>query len=159
MSGIDTSARVKVVVYDLSTLRFRRSARKTSMSIVAASGEVLAVIDTLAIDNNEDAAYGACEHALAAGRVRREGNYHRVALYNPYSGEISYQPAPESVVFGADKPIAIEMLGSLGEVVGGAGAEELHLEGAGGAVVLRRREVSVAAAARAWEASGDRAGA
>jgi len=146
---------VRVVVYDLSTLRFRRSARKTSMSIVAASGEVLAVVDTLAIESNEDAAYGACEHALAAGRIRREGGYHRVALYNPYSGEISYQAAPDSIVFGAERPIAVEALGSVGEVRGETGEEELHL----GGYVLGRREVSVAGATRAWESTGDRTGA
>jgi hypothetical protein len=142
---------VGIVVYDLATLRFRRSSRKTSMSVVAASGEVLAVVDTLAIDSNEDAAYAACEHALSAGRVRRDGRYRKVGLYNPYSGEISYKAAPDSVVFGCEKPISIETLGSCGEVFGENGVEELHI----GETNLPRREVGVVQASRAWESSGE----
>lgn len=140
-----------IVVYDLATLRFRRSSRKTSMSVVAASGEVLAVVDTLAIDSNEDAAYAACEHALSAGRVRRAGRYLKIGLYNPYSGEVSYKAAPDSIVFGCERPISIEALGSCGEVVRD---EELRIEGS----VLPRREVGVVQASRAWEASGEARG-
>lgn len=143
---------VDIVIYDLSTLRFRRSARKTSMSVIAASGEVLAVVDTLAVDSNEDAAYAACEHALATARVRREGTWCRIGLYNPYSGETSYRPAPDSIVFGAQQPVAIETLGSRGKVEGGEGSERLHLNG----LLLERQEPSVAAASRAWDSTGER---
>jgi hypothetical protein len=143
-----------VVVYDLATLRFRRSARGTSMSVVAASGEVLAVIDTLAVDENEDAAYAACEHALATCNVERGGEWCKIALYNPYSGEISYQAAPDSRVFSGRVPVALESGGSVALIEEGAKGLELVINGQR----LFEISVSLVGASRAWAANEERGG-
>lgn len=140
-----------VVVYDLATLRFRRSARKTSMSVIAASGEVLAVCDTSVADTNEDAAYAVCEHALSAGRVQRGEHLCRVALYNPYSAEISYLPAPESVVFGNEQGLALPVDGEVATVHEDSDGMWLAL----GGVRVGTKVLTVAGASRAWGATED----
>jgi hypothetical protein len=141
---------VPVVVFDLATLRFRRSAKRTSMSVIAASGEVLAVVDTVGHDSNADAAFAACEHALSAGRVRRDGTIRRVVLYNPYTAQASYGPAVDAVIFGGE-PLAVEIGGSCGMVQ--VDGPESTLDVAG--VVRTAVQVSVAAASRAFLANRD----
>lgn len=141
----------RIVIFDLATLRFRRSARNTSMGVVAASGEVLAVVDTSTADTNEDAAYAACEHALASGNVVRGGELHRIALYNPYSGEISYQAAPDSLVFADGEAHPIEAEGSVAMIETGEEAC-IHL----GEVRIGLRVATLVGASRAWAANEDR---
>jgi hypothetical protein len=144
----------QIVIFDLATLRFRRSARGTSMSVVAASGEVLAVVDTLAIDRNEDAAYAACEHALAAGNVEREGTLHKIALYNPYSAEISYKAAPDSEIFGDGEAHPIAVDGSVANIEDEEGRTCIILAGKR----IKQREITLAGATRAWSANEERRG-
>lgn len=122
------------------------------MSMVAASGEVLAVVDTLAIDRNEDAAYAACEHALATGNVAREGTLHKIALYNPYSAEISYKAAPDSQIFGDGEAHPIEVEGSLASVEDDGSCLIL------GGKRINQREITLTGATRAWSANEERRG-
>jgi len=124
------------------------------MSIVAASGEVLAVVDTLAIDRNEDAAYAACEHALATGNVAREGTLHKIALYNPYSAEISYMAAPDSQIFGDGEAHPISITGSVANIENGEDGIHLILDGKR----VKQREITLTAATRAWSANEERHG-
>lgn len=141
-----------IVIFDLATLRFRRSARGTSINVVAASGEVLAVVDTLAIDRNEDAAYAACEHALAAGNVARQGTLHKIALYNPYSAEISYLAAPDSQIFGDGDAHPISINGSVAGIDNGADGTCIILDG----TRIKQRDTTLTGATRAWAANEER---
>jgi hypothetical protein len=106
-----------IVVYDLATVRFRRSTKGASMQMVAASGEVLAVVDLVALTSNEDGAFACCEHALAAARPRRDGRRMRVALYNPYTAQISYGAGPDCTVFADQAPVALDPGGTVGHLV------------------------------------------
>lgn len=99
------------------------------MHLVAASGEVLSVVDIAAHDSDSDAAFAVCEHALSAGRVRRDGQTHSIALYNPYSGQISWGPSSDGHVFGDGSPVAIDVLGSCGQVEHNAHEDVLHVAG------------------------------
>jgi len=144
----------QIVIFDLATLRFRRSARGTSMSVVAASGEVLAVVDTLAIDRNEDAAYAACEHALATGNVARDGELHKIALYNPYSAEISYKAAPDSQIFGDGEAHPIDIEGSVAHIEDVEDGACIILDGKR----IKQREITLTGASRAWSANEERQG-
>ena len=140
--------RQTVVVYDLATVRFRRSAKGRSMSMIAASGETLAVVDTNGDATNEDAAYAACEHALNGARVRRNESLCRVALYNPYTAHISYLPAPDSVIFTNHEPRAIHMNGEIGIVHFDGEQHQLEISG----VLIDEEQLTVSAASRAWDA-------
>ncbi len=137
-----------VVVYDLATVRFRRSAKGRSMSMIAASGETLAVVDTNGDATNEDAAYAACEHALNGARVRRDGVVCRVALYNPYTAHIAYLPAPDSVIFTNHEPRSIGMHGETGVVYFDGEQHTLEISGE----QIDEEQLTVSAASRAWDA-------
>lgn len=117
------------------------------MSIVAASGEVLSIVDTLSKDGHEDAAYAACEHALNAGRILRDGVKCRIALYNPYSAEISYLPAPDSLVFGCEEALSVNPEGSLAYVENNGESIRLNEK------TIYSKNLTVAQATRAWEAT------
>lgn len=118
------------------------------MSVVAASGEVLAVVDTLVADTNEDAAFAACEHALSAGRVQRNDGIHRVALYNPYTAQTAYLPAPESIVFCDGSTLSLGAGGEAGRV--GEDADGITLEVGGRKFPVHL--ATVASSSRDWQA-------
>lgn len=150
--GYVTSRSIPVVVFDLATLRFRRTPKRTSMSVVAASGEVLGVVDTLVTDTNEDAAFAACEHALSAGRVQRDGAVHRIALYNPYTAQTSYLSAPESVVFFDGEAVVIGANGTCGAVGHVGDTYVLRVDGR----AIPTYIATMASSTRDWYAHEDR---
>jgi hypothetical protein len=134
-----------VVVFDLATVRFRRSQQRSSMSMLAASGETLAVVDTLATTSNQDAAFSCCEHALSAARPKRDGRRLKVALYNPYSAQISYGAGSECVVLGDGMTLELGPYGTIGHFDG----DVLDIDGRRVPAI----ELTTAAASRAWVAN------
>lgn len=115
-------------VFDLASVRFAMD-ESGFITVRAASGEVLA---SVAIDGDVDrrqSAFAACDAALASGTVLREDAdgvpcVHRVALYNPLSGEVAVGPVPHTKVFRSGDVIVLSVNGTAVVLDGG----ELHSE-------------------------------
>ena len=105
----------EILVFDMASLRFRPNAAHTALSVVAASGEMLATVDTLPDIADEHAAFAALDHALAAARVRRNSTLHRIGLYHPLTAQIVVGPSP-SKIFAAPAPLEIAANGSMASV-------------------------------------------
>jgi hypothetical protein len=109
---------VKIVVFDLSTLRYRLSAKLGRVTALAPTGEILARVDVAPATSPREASYLAANAALDQGRVVRDGETCRIALYNPYSGEASLNAVPATVVYSAGAPISLDEAGTTFEMKG-----------------------------------------
>ena len=112
-----------MVVYDLSTLRFRRRDGRTLL--LASSGEELACCGTDGLDDRRAAA-AVLEEAAGTAVVWRDGVACQVGFYHPRTGEVSVGSWPRGRVLGAGRPLALDAAGTLGELRDGV----LHLAGA-----------------------------
>lgn len=115
-----------LIVLDLSTLRYRWNAAKTALAATTALGEVVSVVDTAPGLDAREAAFLACDAALARGRLLRAApedpartRTYRLALYNPYSAETSVGAVPDTQVFCDRRPLALELGGSVAHLADG----------------------------------------
>jgi hypothetical protein len=100
-------ADVDILLLDLASLRYRWSDdAHRSLAVLSAMGEVLAVVDCEAGLPQREAAFRACDAALASGRVVRASQDDllvrrrcRIGLYNPYSGEVAVGPVSRGTVY------------------------------------------------------------
>lgn len=107
------SLSVNIVVFDLSTLRYRFSAQRGRVAAVAPTGEILACVDIAPTTDPREAAFRAADAALDQARVVRGNETCRVALYNPYSAEVALNAVPATQVFTAQVPVSLDAAGTL----------------------------------------------
>jgi hypothetical protein len=133
-----------VLVLDMAGLRFRATEQRSALKVLAASGELLAVIDTLPATQSHHAAFAAMDAALATAQVRRDGKNCKIALYNPLTAQVVYRPVP-SLVFSDEEPLVVPPGGVLARL-----EDDVLVIGER---VLERVDPSFASATRAWAAS------
>ena len=104
------------VIFDLATVRYRFTAHRTSVSALAATGELLAVVELAPHHSEREAAFLAVDAALAGGRVQRHGERYRVALYNPYTAEVCIRPVPDTLIFTDRTPLVLAPEGVTAEL-------------------------------------------
>ena len=131
-------------MFDLSTLHYRFSSGTGRTITLAPTGEILSRIEVDPTTPSREAAYQGYNAALDQGLVARDGDMMRVALYNPYSGEVSLNSVPATTIYSAGRPIALDLEGTVFELDG----EEMR----SGEVVLTHVEPSVARTSRALAA-------
>jgi len=101
------------VIFDLATLRYRFGAHRASVSALAPTGELLAVVDLAPHHSDREAAFLAADAALRTGRVVRSGHHVRVALYNPYTADVCVGPVPTTKVYCDRQPLVLAPEGLL----------------------------------------------
>lgn len=158
LGGVDGAT--EYLVLDLASLRYQWNAARTAVAVLTAAGELLAVADTPPGTDEREAAFAATDAALARARVNRPGPTgrvrYRVALYNPYSGEVSVGAVPDTRVFGDGDRLELPAAGAPAllspgpePVLGVAGAAAGELR------PLPLRQVSFAALTRVYQAHAD----
>lgn len=144
-----------VLIVDMSTMRFQWNPDHTACSALTARGELVAVIEVVDPDADPgEIAYALLDAALDRGQVLRPdpsdpGNpgarvSYRVALYNPFSAEISLGAVPNTVTFTDHEPVSLETDGLPAVAVAG---RDPHLTLPNGRV-LYPRELSFAGLTR-----------
>lgn len=122
--GMSTAIRHRepVLVLDMATLRFMRTGpSRRRVQVLTARNEVLAVADIqlnleTGLFDEETTAFYALDAALGGTVLRtpEDGSGppvpHRIALYNPYTGEISLGALPDTQILASDEllPLPVE---------------------------------------------------
>jgi hypothetical protein len=101
------------VIFDISTVRYRFSSTRTSVTALAPTGELLSVVDLRPGTSEREAAFLAADAALRGGRVLRGETRCRVALYNPHTAEVALDPVPTTRSFGDHAPLILDIAGTL----------------------------------------------
>lgn len=101
------------VIFDIATVRYRFSAARTSVTALAPTGELLAVVELAPGTSDREAAFAAADAALRAGRVLRGDVRARVALYDPYTAEVALDPVPATRTFTDRAPVSFGPEGTL----------------------------------------------
>lgn len=145
-----------MLIFDLASLRYQWNATRTALSALSARGELLAVVDAPAGADGREAAFDVCDAALDRGRISRPGDdglrtRYRVALYNPYSAEVSVQSVPHTKVFSAGTRLTIPASGLAAVLEVVDDTEQLRA----GDVVLARRHPDFSALTRAYSSHRD----
>jgi hypothetical protein len=121
-----------LVVYDMSSMRFTRTPGGP-ITMRAGSGEILSTVANPP-EELRSAALAAMDAASETARVWRGGSICQVALYNPYTQEISVGPSERCQVYtcaGALELTAEGLSGHLeGESICFSGGFRAHLCGA-----------------------------
>jgi len=99
------------LIFDIATVRYRFSANRDSVTALAPTGELLAVVELAPHHSEREAAFLAADAALRSARVLRDGLRCKVAFYNPYTADICLQPVPETRIFSDLQPLAFEPAG------------------------------------------------
>lgn len=112
---------MQTIIHDLSSLTFRWNATHTAFSAFTRAGELLARIECPATISVEEAIFEVCDAALAQSRLKRlddsgSRGLLKLALYNPYTGQISLGATPRTLVFGDSQALAIPATGLQAEV-------------------------------------------
>lgn len=115
------------LLVDMATLRYRWGPDRRSCALLLSTGELVVVVDV--DDPSEDVrvvAYRALDAALDRGRVQRLRADGRtvtvpVAVYNPFSAEVSVGPVPHTVTFTDEDPLPVPAEGCMVNVHGGRG--------------------------------------
>lgn len=104
-----------VLLVDMSTLRFTSAGPKAPLRVTTRSGLTLAVVHPRKNELRSDLAFRAMDEALKTGRVTKVDPHNpaqrrtlRVALYNPFSGDVAYGAAPETRTFPSGSPLALD---------------------------------------------------
>jgi hypothetical protein len=92
----------KMVVFDLSECRIKESPSGTSVTLLAPSGELLALLDTRQSWSDRESALRLYDTCLASGFVWRDDSLHKVSLWNPYTRMAAVDPLPETLSFSLD---------------------------------------------------------
>lgn len=110
---------------DMSTLRYQWNPDHTACCALTARGEILAVVEVDAGPVNErELAFRLLDRALEVGQVLRahpddpaKRVVYKVALYNPFSAEVSVGEVPKNVTFRDEAPLALPADGLPAEAV------------------------------------------
>lgn len=105
-----------MVLYDLSSLRFRRVGG--SVTLVSEPGEEIATLDD-APENARQAASAVLEEAAARARVWRNDVACRVGFYHPQTGQVSIGAWPRGTVYSSHRPVKVSRSGSEAVLVSG----------------------------------------
>ena len=111
----DVQHSATVVLYDLSSLRFRR--RGSALTVLSAAGEELSHLEGVA-DDDRQAVAAALEDAAGRSVVWRDGEPCRVAFYHPDTAQVSLGAWPRGTVLGCGAPLALEREGTTGRLEG-----------------------------------------
>lgn len=143
---------------DMAAVRFVRSEDGMSLSALAGTGELIALIDVAPGTADREAALAAFDAALDLARVPRPSLTDpsrivrtRVALYNPYTCEVAVGALPSTVAFGDMAPLQLPPSG----VLASRSADEPDVLVVG-ARRLPRRVPTPASVSRAYVAHHDR---
>jgi hypothetical protein len=104
--------KTNLVVYDMSSLRFTRG-EGGSITMRAGSGEILSTV-AQAPEQLRSAALAAMDAASDTARVWRGAAICKVALYNPYTCEISVGPSDRCEVYTCGTALQLEPAGLAG---------------------------------------------
>lgn len=135
-----------VVVLDMATLRFRTRASGGPVQLTTRTGQVLAVVHPRRGEARRSVAFRALDAALAEARLPlptggpRGTRYARLALYNPFTGDVSYDPVPGTVTFTSGAPVPLDADGTIGLLHGGERPDVLEVSGY--TLVATERDVS-----------------
>jgi hypothetical protein len=94
-------------VFDLASLRFRSDRTAGRLSVLTASGELLATVDVENGTSDREAAFRVLDAALAHGQLVRPEGAVALAFLNPYSNQIAVDAVPDTVSYQGDDPIRI----------------------------------------------------
>lgn len=109
---------IPVLVLDLATLRFAWQAERSVLALLSAPGELLAVVDCAPGTTERQGAFAVLEEAAATARLVREGVEYRVAFYNPYTAEVSFDATVANRVFAARTPLTLAAAGAPASITG-----------------------------------------
>lgn len=101
----------------MSSLKFRWCPARRFFSVFSPVGELLSKIDCAPETSDEEAVFQALDSALATARLKRNDEHgarilRKLALYNPYTGQVSFNATPKCKVYALKvkneiKPISI----------------------------------------------------
>jgi hypothetical protein len=122
---VTTNRPSQVLVLDMASLRFRKNAPGTACAVLTRRGELLTAIDISPRDSDRDVIFRGLDAALDRGQVIRTDSdatggrtRYRLALYNPYTAEISVHAIPATVTFAAIEPVELPVDGDPAVVTG-----------------------------------------
>lgn len=143
-----------VVVFDMSSLRFRFGPRRRAMSVLSATGEHLATCPIPSGLDDAGAVFASATAAMSATVLRPVPGVagpveHLVALYNPHSAQVSVDLDGQTRWFTPAR-VPLEAAGTCAELTGTG--ETRHLVLAGVVMDLESAETDAAAVSRALAA-------
>lgn len=89
----------KMVVFDLSECRIKESPSGDSLTLLAPSGELLAMLETRPSWSDRESALRLYDTCLASGFVWRDDALHKISLWNPHTRAAAVDPLPETLSF------------------------------------------------------------
>lgn len=118
-----TTSEQPVLVLDMSTLRFVTHGPRSAVRVLTRNGQLLAAVHPRVGEQRTDIAFRAMDAALREGSVLgvdlenpRLRRHLKVALYNPFSGDVSFGATPDTVSFSGTGTLALGPDGSEGVV-------------------------------------------
>lgn len=122
----------RVLVLDLSTLRYRFAANRRSLSVLTASGETLASVTMRPAEDDTDVIFRAITEAARTSCVLRANDDgtvsgHTLAFYNPYTAQVSWTLNGRPVLFVPEVPFSVLPAGISGTVSSTADILELRV--------------------------------
>lgn len=124
-----------VLLLDMTTLRFSTRGGKAPLRVTTRDGVVLGQVHPRRDEKRSSMVFRALDEALKSGRVAtvdprapRQRLVARVALYNPFSGDVAYGATPNTVTFAAaGAPLALAASGTPAVVTVAGELAELHV--------------------------------
>ena len=102
------------LVLDMATIRFQWSPDQTACAALTARGEIVALTDVEPEADERQVAFRLLDQALDQGQVLRPDPgdptkrvSYKVALYNPFTAEVSAAPVPDTVTFTDRAPLPV----------------------------------------------------
>jgi len=145
-AGAHTLVFVNIVIFDLSALRYRFNKVRSRVSAMAPTGEVLSVVELSPGTPTSEAAFLSVNAALDSARLLRNGKRCGLGAYNPYSGEVSVNGVPATLIFSAGRAIELSDDGDVFVM------DDDSLQSVESGLVLDRKEPSVARVSRSLAA-------
>lgn len=108
----------KIIIYDLASLKFNHDPDLELLQVTDLNSLELIVYSTQGETNQSALAFAALEELLESGYVIQGEEVIKVAVYNPFTGTCSTSIAAEALNFKADKPLQINVEGTLATLHG-----------------------------------------
>lgn len=123
-----------VCILDLASLRYQRNREHTSLTVYSALREVLAVLEVDPGLDERELAFLGCDAALERARLVRVDPVRgrsrlRVALYNPYTAEVSLGAIPDTRAFTDESPLLVPEDGLVASLDGSGASSRLVVAG------------------------------
>jgi hypothetical protein len=116
---------IPVLVVDMTTLRFRTRATGGPVAVTTRTGQLLATVHPRKGESQQSIAFRGMDAALATARLPLPQTgpgtprFGPVALYNPFTGDVSFGAIPDTVTFSSGTPVPLDADGTLGVVTPG----------------------------------------